>query len=592
MRWSRKNGLRFDKIFTMTVGRDGRLWFGHQIGGLGYIDSTGTPRYITEGEGLINGDTWALAVDDRGRVWASTRAGIGCYNHGVWSTITTQLGLPSSYIWPILPLGDSLFIGTQGMGLAVFNFGELRDRAPVVRFGESLVRRNETIVRWSAASYWGTIPPDRILTRHRVDAEPWSEWSLTREVTLQASSGWGNRRVEVQAKGLLGEVTEPPAAETVELPPPLVLRPYVLIPVGSMAALLAIGGFVAYRRKRRYDHELRVREQRYRVVVEQTGQIVYDYDIASGAIFWSGAIRDVTGYRPEEFAAVDIRTWEEMIHPEDRTHVLEELERSQKSVGRFQMEYRFRHKHGHYIDVADNGLFIPDGTGNAHRMLGAMNDISARKLAQEQIKESLREKEVLLKEIHHRVKNNLQVVSSLLNLQASTMTDPRAVEQLRESQHRIRTMALIHERLYQSQNLARIDFAEYLRSLVGYLSRSYNTGNVRLDIVTESVKLDVNLAIPCGLIVNELVSNALKHAFPDGRAGIVEVSLELTPERQCRIRVGDNGIGMPAEVNVAESKSLGLQLIHALIQQINATFEVERSAGTRITITFNPDLPA
>jgi PAS domain S-box-containing protein len=319
---------------------------------------------------------------------------------------------------------------------------------------------------------------------------------------------------------------------------------------------------------------------------------VYDYDISSGAIGWSGAIRDVTGYRPEDFADVDIRKWEEMIHPDDRTRVLAELDRSMQASGRFQIEYRFRHKHGHYIDVSDNGVFIADGTGKAHRMLGAMNDISARKLAQEQIAESLHEKEVLLKEIHHRVKNNLQVVSSLLNLQASTMTDPRAVEQLRESQHRIRTMALIHERLYQSQNLARIDFAEYLRSLVGYLSRSYNTGNVRFDIVTESVKLEVNLAIPCGLIVNELVSNALKHAFPDGRDGVVEVTLALTPERQCRIKVGDNGIGMPAGITFSESTSLGLQLIHALIQQINATIDVDRSRGTCITIVFNPDLPA
>jgi two-component sensor histidine kinase len=253
---------------------------------------------------------------------------------------------------------------------------------------------------------------------------------------------------------------------------------------------------------------------------------------------------------------------------------------------RFQSTYRFLHSTGAYIDVFDKGSFLKDLQGVPVRMLGTMTNITERRRADAQIAASLKEKEVLLKEIHHRVKNNLQVISSLLNLQAANVADPRALEQLRESQNRIRSMALIHERLYQSDNLARIDFGEYVRSLVGYLVRSYAIPAVNVNVTVKNVSLPVNSAIPCGLIINELLSNALKYAFPGGRSGDVAIRLEMTPERSAVLTVQDNGVGLPRDVDFQNTTTLGLQLVNTLSKQLNGVIGLIRDRGTTFSIIF------
>jgi two-component sensor histidine kinase len=215
---------------------------------------------------------------------------------------------------------------------------------------------------------------------------------------------------------------------------------------------------------------------------------------------------------------------------------------------------------------------------------GALERIAA----EEQMRSSLHEKEVLLKEIYHRVKNNLQVVSSLLNLQSQRVADLTAVEVLRESQHRVRSMALIHERLYKSSDLARINFADYMRDLATFLFRSYNTDSatVQLQVIAEQdVQLNINTAIPCGLIVNELLSNALKHAFPDGRQGTVTMQLTRDTAGHISLSVADNGIGLPAEIDIDQTESLGLQLVKTLVQQIDGTLRLDRQSGTSFIIT-------
>jgi PAS domain S-box-containing protein len=327
-------------------------------------------------------------------------------------------------------------------------------------------------------------------------------------------------------------------------------------------------------------------EERYRVVAEQTGQLLYDYDIPFGTITWAGAIQQVTGFSAAEFGSVTIRGWEEMVHEEDRAQVVRELELSVASGRPYRIDYRFRHKSGLYIDVYDNGIFLLDKNGKSVRMLGTMTDITERRRAEAQIAASLKEKEVLLKEIHHRVKNNLQVISSLLNLQAANVVDGKTLEQLRESQNRIRSMALIHERLYQSGNLARIDFGEYVRSLVGFLARSYSMSTVRVVVNVQSIDLPVNTAIPCGLIINELVSNALKYAFPGGREGEVNIDLVVKPDGSGVLSVRDDGIGLPAELVPQKTTTLGLQLVNTLTKQLNGSIEMMRGNGTTFSITF------
>jgi len=353
---------------------------------------------------------------------------------------------------------------------------------------------------------------------------------------------------------------------------------------GAVTEIQLIGRDIT---ERKVAEELLVRsEARYRIVTEQTGQVVYDADLASGTIAWLGAIEKVTGYTSEEFSQITTATWRELVHEEDRGRTDEELARCLATGDRFDMTYRIRHKNGSFIDVHSKGIPIRNAEGKIVRMMGTVMDVTERLRSEALIAASLEEKVVLLKEIHHRVKNNLQVISSLLNLQAANVEDPKTLEQLRESQNRIRSMALIHERLYQSDNLARIDFGEYVRGLVSFLARSYNAPRVRVNIDVQNIDLAVNAAIPCGLIINELVSNALKYAFPEGRGGAVWIRLVVTPGSYALLSIEDDGIGLPEEITLENSTTLGLQLVSTLTRQLNGTIALSRKSGTAFSLTF------
>ena len=212
-----------------------------------------------------------------------------------------------------------------------------------------------------------------------------------------------------------------------------------------------------------------------------------------------------------------------------------------------------------------------------------------RKRADAQIKAQLQEKDVLLKEVHHRVKNNMQVISSLLNLQSRRVQDPAVLEMFRESQRRIRSMALIHERLYQSSDLSSIEFSQYLRNLAIHLFHSYQADSrrIQLKIDAEPVFLNINTAIPCGLIVNELVSNALKHGFPDGRKGKLEIGLHSVAQDGYILRVEDNGVGIPEALDIHKTETLGMQIINTLVEQIEGRLELDRRGGTSFQLGFD-----
>jgi PAS domain S-box-containing protein len=217
----------------------------------------------------------------------------------------------------------------------------------------------------------------------------------------------------------------------------------------------------------------------------------------------------------------------------------------------------------------------------------AIRDISERKLVEDKLRSSLREKEVLLKEIHHRVKNNLQIVSSMLNLQMGQIKDPEARDLFQESQSRVRSIALFHEKLYQSKDLARVDIAEYLKGLSTGLFATYgiHPDQVVLSARIDDIPMGVDAAISCGLIVNELLSNALKHAFPEGRRG--EVRIELHDEGpQVMLEVTDNGIGFPRALDFQSQNTLGLRLVRILAEQLRGTIELDRREGTRFVVRF------
>jgi PAS domain S-box-containing protein len=227
-------------------------------------------------------------------------------------------------------------------------------------------------------------------------------------------------------------------------------------------------------------------------------------------------------------------------------------------------------------------------TGQMKGVIEYVRDITERKKAEDRLQASLQEKEVLLREVHHRVKNNMQVISSLLNLQSRHIKDPNVLEMFRESQRRIRSMALIHERLYQSSDLSRIEFSQYLRNLATHIFHScqVDASRVHLKIEAEEVHLNVNTAIPCGLIVNELVSNALKHAFPEGRSGELDIVLHRVAGDGYILRVKDDGVGFPEGLDFRKTETLGMQIVNTLVSQIDASIDLGQEKGTQFTIHF------
>ncbi len=219
-------------------------------------------------------------------------------------------------------------------------------------------------------------------------------------------------------------------------------------------------------------------------------------------------------------------------------------------------------------------------------LLESFVDISVRKDAEERLKSSLKEKETLLKEVHHRVKNNMQVISSLLHLQSRYLTDTKAIDAFKASIDRIRSMALVHNKLYQSESLSRIDVSDYAQDLSRDLFNAYSLDNrVSLNMDIDPVSLTIDTVLPLGLLINELLSNSLKHAFPDGRTGRIDVRL-TTEGDQLTLAVSDNGIGLPEELDLANAESLGMQLIMTLVEQLDGRVEIDRDRGTQFQINF------
>jgi len=214
-----------------------------------------------------------------------------------------------------------------------------------------------------------------------------------------------------------------------------------------------------------------------------------------------------------------------------------------------------------------------------------LKEIEERAKIEEQLKLSLKEKNVMLKEIHHRVKNNMQIISSLLHLQSKYITDERSLEIFQDSQDRIRSMALVHEKLYRSSDFSSIDFSEYIKDLVDNIHLP-EFDNIAISIDVENVSMDINKAIPCGLIINELVTNAFKHAFPGEREGKIEITMNLHDKESFILVVSDDGIGMPEELDFRTTTSLGLQLVTGLVRQLQGNIDVDKSTGTKYTIIF------
>ena len=325
------------------------------------------------------------------------------------------------------------------------------------------------------------------------------------------------------------------------------------------------------------EEAIRNSERRFRSYVEHAPLGVMVSDSRGRIVEANPASAQIFGYDRDELIGMNIIN---LVPAEDKDEAVRYFARFLSS-GEFEGELRGKRKDGDIIWTFLVGVSLAD-----NRQLGYCVDITQRKRAEEQVKASLGEKEVLLREIHHRVKNNLQVISSLLSLQAHQVDDAQAKGAFEDSQHRVRSMALIHENLYRSENLANIRFDEYIRVVSSELWRSFNTSRVRKVIRTEPITLELDKALPCGLILNELVTNALKHAFPGERRGNVAISLEAVNPFHLRLEVHDDGVGFPPERDFRSMTSMGMTLIVSLADQVGGTIMMERNHGTRMVLEF------
>jgi PAS domain S-box-containing protein len=230
-------------------------------------------------------------------------------------------------------------------------------------------------------------------------------------------------------------------------------------------------------------------------------------------------------------------------------------------------------------------------TAELARANADLRDEIARRLEAETcMKAALQQQDTLLKEIHHRVKNNLQIISSLLSLQSRYITDPRALQVFNNSQNRVKSMALIHEILYLENNLLRIDFARYVRGLMSYLFHSHGVSSkdITFKIISRDIQFGVDTAVSCGLIINELISNSLRHAFPEKRKGKVYIKLRMN-KNKVNLVVGDDGIGLPKNFDIRNRQSLGLKLVIGLVNQLGGTINFDSNSGARFSITFTAE---
>ena len=320
----------------------------------------------------------------------------------------------------------------------------------------------------------------------------------------------------------------------------------------------------------------------YKAIFENTGTaiIIIDPDMTISRV--NSEVEILTGYSKEEIEGC--KKWTDFAVEEelDRMKGYYQLRNDPDKHPR-EYETKGRDKNGNIKDLLVTVVTIP-GT---EKQLASIIDITKRKNAEDLIRSSLNEKNILLQEIHHRVKNNMQIISSLLNLQTKYVNDEEAVNILKESQNRVRSMAIIHEKLYQSKDLSQINFVDYIQSLVSNLFYSYNAKktNIKPIFEVENLSLNIDTAVPCGLIISELVSNSLKYAFPNRMSGEILVSLKCI-DNKYQLIIKDNGVGMPAEIDLNNLDTLGLLLVSNLTEQLDGEITINRENGTEFIIRF------
>jgi PAS domain S-box-containing protein len=592
---------------------DGALWVGAESGLLRFDRATRTfTRRYTRRDGLPANSVVSLMADESRRLWLGTSAGLSRFDpaRGVFRNYGRADGLPSpQFTWRACAhTGDGrLLFGGVG-GFSIFDPQRLAENLhvpPIVLTGFELFNRpvspgkagsplraaidatdaitlahDQSVFRIQFAALDYAAPENNQYSwkMEGFDAD-WSQPAAGRRQATYTNLDPGRYVFRVRGSNNHGRWNEAGRVLRLTITPPWWSAPW-LKAAGGVAGFALL--FAFHRLRLRTIEE---RERRFRTLAESAPDIVARFDRERRCRYVNPAVESFTGRPAASFidrtpaemglAGVDAARWEEPMRRvlESGAPVVEEIAIAAPGGVRW-LEARL--------------VPEPGADGRPQSVVVITRDVTARKQSEDRMRSSLEEKVLLLKEIHHRVKNNLQVICSLLNLQAQS-ADPGARELLQQSHNRVRTMALIHEKLYESGDLARVEAVPYLRTLTTAALYAYDVSQERIAAAVEGdpIALDADTAIPLGLLVNELVTNAVKHAFPGGRGGTIAVTLRGEDGGRLHLQVRDDGVGLPPGGAGERAGGLGLQLVEALVEQLSGTLEVAREAGTRFDIRFD-----
>jgi len=336
----------------------------------------------------------------------------------------------------------------------------------------------------------------------------------------------------------------------------------------------------------RVQGELLESERRYRAVVEHQTELVLRFTRDGTITFVNDAL---CRYSEMSRGVLIGEKFHRFVSDETADQTRQHLAKltPEEPIGENEIEWQAPDGSTRYLAWVNHALYDDEGNFVEYQAVG--RDVTERRRAEEELKDALAEKEILLREIHHRVKNNMAVISSLLNLQADGVTDARAIEVLRSMRDRIRTMALVHDQLYRSGDFANVDLGAYITSITDalYQAHSSRADNVAIRTEVAQVKMEIDDAIPCGLILSELISNAFKHAFPGDRRGEILVALEEAPDGAFELTVKDDGVGSQADGPVRDRSGFGLEMVVLLVKQLGGSIEFSCREGMEAIVRFS-----
>lgn len=388
---------------------------------------------------------------------------------------------------------------------------------------------------------------------------------------------------------LLGAFTIPPPGGLDTLRR-IALPVMVLYPLATVLAGKLLADRVETERVMR---ALAKSEERFKLSMDATMDGLWDLDVPKDLCYYNPAYFNILGYESNIFET-EQETWRRLVHPDDFFLALAANNACIEGETDFiDDEYRMRTKTGGWRWIHARGKCVErDASGMALRIVGTHVDITERKEYEERLRKTIEEKEILLREVHHRVKNNLNVISSLLYLHSSSIKTPEeAIEAFVNSQNGISAMSLVHEELYKSPDYSCVDMHGYLDLLSSQLFEAYDAeGHICLSTDVKDIVLSINVAIPCGLIMNELITNAFKYAYPVGAEGEVRVSLVALSDGSLELLISDDGVGLPSNFGSKEQPSLGITLVRLLVEQLHGTIDISGDGGTRVCIRFRDEV--